>query len=100
MVRAASSGMWVERKEEMESRMLARAQALEVFPVLQCWQALLAPSWCSLHCLQSQGRSEGQQSAGMVSQRRMLRVRDDSMQGCPSREAPVETECKMLAKQA
>ena len=39
--------MWVERKEEMESRMLARAQA-----------------------------------------------KDDSMQGCPSREAPLETECR------
>ena len=100
MVRAASSGMWLERKEEMVSRMLANAQALEVLPVLQYWQALLVPSWHSPHCLQPHGRSKGQESAGMVSQWRMLLVRDDSMQGGPSSEAPVETKCSRFAKQA
>ena len=79
---------------------VGEAQALEVLPVWQYWQDLLAPPWHSPHCRQSHGSSRGQVSLGMVSQRKMLLAREVSMQGCPSKGIPVDTEWRRLPEQA
>ena len=90
----------VVRKVEMEVRSWWSSHAQLELPVLQEVQDLLVLCRRLLHSLQSQGRSKGQASTGMVSHLRMVLLRVPSWQGWGSRALPLVTEWSISPLQA